>query len=51
MEDYIKILEEIILCYKNTEVNNGIDCTKEVETIKKAIEDIENIKYRTRLKG
>ena len=48
MNEYIKTLEEIILCYKNIESNNGIDCTKEIETIKKAIEDIENIEYRTR---
>lgn len=48
MNDYIKTLEEIILCYKNIEVNNGIDCTKEIETINKAIEDIENIEYRIR---
>lgn len=46
MEDYIKTLKEIIVCYKNIETNNGIDCTKEIETIQKAIADIENITYR-----
>lgn len=46
MEDYIKTLEEIITCYKNIEINNGIDCTKEVEAVKKVIDDIENIDFR-----
>ena len=46
MEDYIKNLKEIIACYKNIEENNGIDCTSEVEAVKKVIDDIENIKYR-----
>jgi hypothetical protein len=46
MNDYIKTLNEIITCYKNIETNNGIDCTKEVEAVKKVIEDIENIDFR-----
>lgn len=46
MEDYIKILKEIIFCYKNIEADTGIDCTKEVEAVKRVIDDIENIGFR-----
>ncbi len=46
MNEYIKTLDEIISCYKNIEVNNGIDCTKEIEAVQKVISDIENIDFR-----